>query len=164
LECGDLTHDGHLVIQRAMVEGKDGTKVVGDTKTCVVRRVPLDREVQAALAQYRRAQAARRLTLGAAYTDHGYLFTSDTGRPLDVTSSPNARFHAICEAAELPKNPPYNLRHTCASILHDRGVPVRQIQRWLGHKDVKTTLGYIEARPDAQALTAAEMTRALATS
>ncbi len=33
----------------------------------------------------------------------------------------------------------HNLRHSCASILHDKGYSLKQIQEWLRHSDIETT-------------------------
>ncbi len=46
-------------------------------------------------------------------------------------------------AAALPKKAtPHTLRHTFASIKLQRGVNVRQVQEWLGHKNLNTTQLY----------------------
>lgn len=41
------------------------------------------------------------------------------------------------------------LRHTCATKLLSRGIPLDQIQQWLGHKSIVTTQRYAKTRPDA---------------
>ena len=33
----------------------------------------------------------------------------------------------------------HDLRHSCASLLLANGVPMKQIQEWLGHSDIATT-------------------------
>lgn len=33
----------------------------------------------------------------------------------------------------------HDLRHSCASLLLDNGVPLKYIQEWLGHSDFTTT-------------------------
>ncbi|MBQ6171012.1 MAG: tyrosine-type recombinase/integrase [Clostridia bacterium] len=33
----------------------------------------------------------------------------------------------------------HDLRHSCASVLLAQGVPMKQIQEWLGHSDISTT-------------------------
>ena len=43
----------------------------------------------------------------------------------------------------------HDLRHTCASLLLANGVPMKQIQEWLGHSDFSTTAN-IYAHLDAQ--------------
>lgn len=41
---------------------------------------------------------------------------------------------------------PHALRHTCATKLVSRGVPLPQVMRWLGHTDIKSTMRYEHAR------------------
>ena len=33
----------------------------------------------------------------------------------------------------------HDLRHSCASLLYANGVPLKDIQEWLGHSDIATT-------------------------
>ena len=40
---------------------------------------------------------------------------------------------------------PHSARHSLASLLEARGVPLRYIQELLGHYDLKTTLGYLHS-------------------
>ncbi|HWR03795.1 MAG TPA: site-specific integrase [Humidesulfovibrio sp.] len=42
---------------------------------------------------------------------------------------------------------PHALRHTCASRLVQRGVPLKVVQEWLGHKDITTTMRYAHLSP-----------------
>ena len=48
-----------------------------------------------------------------------------------------------CEAVDIPRLTPHRLRHTYATLLSEAGVPIQDIQRALGHKDIRTTLGYL---------------------
>lgn len=41
------------------------------------------------------------------------------------------------------------LRHTCATKLLSRGLPLDQIQKWLGHRSIVTTQRYAKTRPEA---------------
>lgn len=43
----------------------------------------------------------------------------------------------------------HDLRHSCASLLLKHGVPMKQIQEWLGHSDISTT-ATIYAHLDSQ--------------
>ena len=56
------------------------------------------------------------------------------------------------EGAGLTKKAsPHTLRHTFASHKARRGVPLRQVQAWLGHKNLNTTQIYVHLdRQDAQ--------------
>lgn len=52
------------------------------------------------------------------------------------------------EMDEDPQFVPHVLRHTCASRLVQRGVPIRHVQVWMGHKSIETTLRYAKLAPD----------------
>lgn len=41
------------------------------------------------------------------------------------------------------------LRHTCASRLVQRGVPLAVVQQWMGHKEIQTTMRYAHLGPDS---------------
>lgn len=43
----------------------------------------------------------------------------------------------------------HTLRHTCASRLVQRGVPLSIVQKWMGHKNINTTLRYAHLAPDS---------------
>ncbi|WEM05503.1 integrase [Ralstonia phage BOESR1] len=53
----------------------------------------------------------------------------------------------------------HTLRHTCASRMVQRGVPLSIVQRYMGHKNINTTLRYAHLAPDSllQAKAALEM-------
>jgi len=42
---------------------------------------------------------------------------------------------------------PHCLRHTCASRLVQRGVPIMVVQEWLGHKTIQMTMRYAHLCP-----------------
>ncbi|MFN4278045.1 MAG: tyrosine-type recombinase/integrase [Ferrovibrio sp.] len=42
----------------------------------------------------------------------------------------------------------HTLRHTCCSRLVQRGVDLRRVQRWMGHKSITTTLRYAHLAPE----------------
>ncbi len=44
---------------------------------------------------------------------------------------------------------PYCCRHTCASRMAQRGVPLVVIQKWMGHKTIQITLRYAHLSPEA---------------
>jgi integrase len=52
------------------------------------------------------------------------------------------RFKRLCAAAGLPNIPFHYLRHTAATRWIQQGVPLEEVRRRLGHKDVATTLRF----------------------
>ena len=43
----------------------------------------------------------------------------------------------------------HDLRHTCGSLMHQRGVSAKEIQNILGHEDIQTTLNlYVHTSPE----------------
>ena len=49
------------------------------------------------------------------------------------------RLSTVAERERSAQDPTHDLRHSCASLLLKEGVPMKQIQEWLGHSDISTT-------------------------
>jgi len=56
-----------------------------------------------------------------------------------------------CRGAHIKVISPHGLRHTCATLMLDAKVPLRNVQRLLGHADPRTTNRYDLARNDVDA-------------
>ena len=90
----------------------------------------------------------------------GYLCVDEVGniiRPNYVTET----FPKFLVENGLRRIRFHDLRHSCASLLLDNGVPMKQIQEWLGHSDFSTTaniylhLEYKSKESSAQAMASA---------
>ncbi|HTS88611.1 MAG TPA: tyrosine-type recombinase/integrase, partial [Gemmatimonadales bacterium] len=107
-----------LGVRRAFTEGDKGKRVEGSTKTQRTRSVPLPQLAVEALREHRTRQAALRLRHGAHYRDHGYIFATETGTPINARNLNQRHFKPLLKAAKLPPTiRPYDLRHTCATLL-----------------------------------------------
>lgn len=53
------------------------------------------------------------------------------------------------EQPPVPHYPPHSIRHTCASWLVQKGVPLYEVQHLLGHESFETTQRYAHLQPDA---------------
>jgi len=70
-----------------------------------------------------------------------------TGNPLDRTKV-TRRFQDACTDAGVTVITFHELRHTFATQMAAQGVPLRKLQEWLGHADIKTTQIYTHYAPD----------------
>jgi integrase len=67
------------------------------------------------------------------------LFAAEDGGDLNYPSWRLNTWHPACAAAGLGKIRPYDLRHTCASMLLARGATMVDLQVWMGHTKASTT-------------------------
>lgn len=91
------------------------------------------------------------------YKFDGYIFVDELGdrlKPGYLTTE----FPLFLEKHGLTRMRFHDLRHSCASLLLANGVPLKQIQEWLGHSDFSTTaniyahLDYTSKLSSAQAM------------
>ena len=57
-------------------------------------------------------------------------------------------FERLVEKANVTKIRMHDMRHTFASLALMDGVDVPTVQKWLGHKDIQTTMRYIKLLPE----------------
>ncbi|MGH3070256.1 MAG: tyrosine-type recombinase/integrase [Streptosporangiaceae bacterium] len=112
----------------------------GDTKTEKSRRtLELPGEAADALREHRTRQAEERLAAGPLWRDHGLVFASQAGTPLDASHVRRA-FKSITRKAGLGENwTPRELRHSFVSIMSDNGVPIETIADLVGHASTAVT-------------------------
>jgi site-specific recombinase XerD len=73
-----------------------------------------------------------------------YVFCHENGEKLgDI----RAAFQGACRRAGIEDFHFHDLRHTFASHLVMKGVPLKVVQELLGHKDIKTTMRYAHLAP-----------------
>jgi integrase len=112
----------------------------GDTKTEKSRRtLELPAQAAEALREHRARQAKERLAAGPLWKDHGLVFASQAGTPLDVSHVRRA-FKAITRKAGLGEDwTPRELRHSFVSIMSDNGVSIETIADLCGHAGTAVT-------------------------
>jgi integrase len=103
------------------------------------RTLAMAAPVQGVLAVLRRAQAADRLRLGAAYEDHGLVFCGPSGRPRH-SQGVRDHYRRLCQRAGIGGE--WQLRetrHTFVSQLSDSGVDIERIADAAGHVNSNVT-------------------------
>lgn len=106
------------------------------------RSVPMTNRLAAELKRWR---------LRTVFSDDDDLVFAhrELGVPLDRTKVTRC-FQAACKAAGVRKIRFQDLRHTFATTLAAAGVPLRTIQEYLGHADLKTTQIYAPYAPSTR--------------
>lgn len=93
--------------------------------------------------------------------DNEWLFTNTKGGPLQLAGwRSNVWYPSVKRAVELglKKKPRiHDMRHTCASWMIARGIPLPVIQLHLGHESISTTVNLYGHLDRAQAASAAEL-------
>lgn len=154
LEAGKI----HVVQQLT----KPGAKpVFGPPKNKRPRVVTLSAETVTLLRAHKAHQAKVKMANRTAYHDFGLVFAKEwgelharkdlLGQPLQANNLGERSFERIRKAAGIRRIKFHGLRHTCATLLLQAGVPVHVVAQRLGHSDVQITLNtYAHVLPDAQ--------------
>jgi integrase len=114
----------------------------GDTKTRKSRRtLALPARCVKVLWQHWEDQGWDRLAAGDAWEENGLVFPSAVGKELDAMNVRRAFRRAIstAEGVNAKEWTPRELRHSFVSLLSDRGVPLEEISRLVGHSGTAVT-------------------------
>ena len=125
--------DVDLVQQRIWIRRSRYRDTEGPPKSGKHREVPMCLRLAEALKEHRRGPS-------------GYVFCSAEGKPL-----PRQRLwrilNGICTKAGLRHVQWHTLRHSFASHLAMKGVPLRAIQELMGHSTIEMTMRYAHLAP-----------------
>jgi integrase len=103
------------------------------------RTIPIPADIVEVLRRHKARQAEERLLLGAAYEDHGLVFSSAIGRPISPPDFYKA-FVRLLQRARLPRVRFHDTRHTFATLMLELGESPKTVQTMLGHTTITTTL------------------------
>ena len=140
-----------------------GLLTIAEPKTAGSRRqVTLASLAVDALARQKDNQAAQRLLCGAAWEEHGLVFTNELGRPMGAANLRRRSFEPLLKCAGLPRIRFHDLRHTAATLLLGEGVHPKIVSERLGNSRVGITLDlYSHVTPTMQREAAASVDAAL---
>lgn len=143
---------GKLRVQRVLVriDGKGWSR--DETKTERSRRtVTLPSTTVAVLRQHRAHQLEERMRIGPEYAGHEFVFATPEGEPLDYRAVVRRHFKPLLKKAGLPLIRPYDLRHSCATLLLAVGEHPKIVSERLGHSSTTLTMDtYSHVLPDMQ--------------
>ena len=125
----------------ANIDGKQMIVAGDTTKTkSSFRTLPLVPSIRAKLLEVRAEQELNHKLCGKSYNkaDAAYIYTDPLGNRIKPNYLTNA-FPEFLEKNGFRRMRLHDLRHSCASLLLANGVPLKQIQEWLGHSDFAIT-------------------------
>lgn len=131
LHWSDL-EGGVVNVCRGLRRDRGRPVIVDEVKTSGSRRtIELPDDLVEWVAEHRREQLAERRS-EPPWADDRIVFANHVGGVVDPTKE-RRRLAAICKRAKVPTVRPNELRHSCASLLSDAGVPLELIADLLGH-------------------------------
>ncbi|MEV4990201.1 tyrosine-type recombinase/integrase [Pseudarthrobacter sp. LMD1-1-1.1] len=139
LRWADIDHDAGVLRIRGTLSRSGGRLVVTEPKSERSRRLlPLTPVTAALLTAHRKAQVTERLHAGSEWTDTGFVFTTETGQPVD----PRNLYRVAQSAAKrtgLDGIGIHSLRHSAATAMLEAGVNIKAVSDLLGHSSVSIT-------------------------
>jgi integrase len=100
------------------------------------------------LREHKKRQDAERRALGDAWREHGLVFASSIGTPIEPRNV-NRRWDELRRKAGLDWLRLHDLRHGYATFLLAKGVPARAIMDVLGHTEIGVTMNtYVHVLPE----------------
>ena len=153
----------HTVVS-CYIDGKQVQKAQDITKTkSSMRTLPLIPAFKELLQHKKKQQNEFQRMCGKNYNKDylGCICVDEMGWLLSPHYLTEA-FAKLLKKHGLRKIRYHDLRHSCASLLLANGVPMKQIQEWLGHSDFSTTANvYAHLECNSKRLSAAAMTNGL---
>ena len=120
------------------------------------RTMPLAPGFRSQLIALKERQEENRKLAGNSYNQKyiGYVFVDELGN-LFLPNYVSKTFKALLKKNNLPPIRFHDLRHSCATLLVQNGVPINSVSNWVGHSDVTTTLKFYAHLDDSAKLVSA---------
>jgi integrase len=128
-------------VRRTLVASKGGRPTFGAPKTAKGSRgVRLPHAAVVVLERHRRLQLEESERLAGLWQDHGLVFCTGVGTPLNRHNFVTRSFKPLLQHAGLPDIRCHDLRHTCATLMLRGGIHPKVVQEMLDHANVAITL------------------------
>jgi integrase len=150
---------GTLQVRRTLVGSKNGNPIFSNPKTAKVKRsVKLTEKALEALKRHRELQLEEMQCLAGLWQEHGLVFTTQVGTPINRHNLVTRSFKPFLDGADLPEIRFHDLRHTCATLMLCGRIHPKVVQELLGHASVTVTLDtYSHVLPTMQGEAAGKM-------
>jgi integrase len=168
LKWADVDFPAATVSVRQQLVKPGQEPIFGPPKNGKIRVIDLGTETLTLLRKHLAHQAEMKMANRTRYRDHGLVFAKEwpdmqrqrdsVGDPLQINNLGQREFAQLIKAAGVRKIKFHGLRHTCATLLLQAGVPAKVVQERLGHKRIEITLNiYSHVLPSMQQDAAARL-------
>lgn len=134
-EAGTLHVCRTAMVNQGLVTYCDSTKTASSNRV-----LPLTASIRGYLLKIKADQEERRRLFGGAYIDSGLVCVKANGEPIHPNLVTH-HFRLVLQKHDLPLVRFHDLRHSAVYALRKGGADAKDIQAWVGHSDVSTTLG-----------------------
>ncbi|OBG91255.1 integrase [Mycobacterium sp. E136] len=139
LHWSDVDLDAAVLAVRGTLGRVGGALVVSEPKTERSRRtVPLSPAMVTLLRAHRKQQAAERLHAGDQWQDHGLVFATEAGAPVDPRNILRT-IELAADKAGMDRVGVHTLRHSAAVAWLEAGVHIKAVADLLGHSSIAIT-------------------------
>lgn len=148
-----------LKVDKILISKPKGIHEFGTPKTSTsIREIKISDSLVKILKQQSKDQKENSLKYGQYYTANNHVCTKENGKPI-TTNSLKYLSRVVNHELLIDFNF-HSLRHTHATMLLEAGVPIKVVQKRLGHADVTTTLNtYAHVTKEMEEVTMSELNK-----
>ena len=106
-----------------------------------IRSLPLIPRIESLLYNMKRQQELNRAFFRSSFVESDYVYTNERGNLIKPDYVSHNFKIQLSKIPSLQKIRFHDLRHSCAALLRHEGIPMEDIQKWLGHSQITTTEG-----------------------
>lgn len=144
---------GIIYVKRSLVTSRAGVNFEEPKTKASRRQIPLSPDVAAELRKYKKLQDWRKNLLGDQWSPLNLVITGEFGGVFNTSNFTSRYFKPLLKEIGAPGHFKFHdLRHTHATLLLLKGIPVKVVSERLGHSTVAMTQDtYAHVLPEMQA-------------
>ena len=144
---------GVVYVKRSFVTSKPGVNFEEPKTKASRRQIPLSPDIAQEVRKYKKMQEWRKNLLGDQWADLDLVITNEFGSAFNTSNFTSRYFKPLLEEVGISRRFKFHdLRHTHATLLLLKGIPVKVVSERLGHSTVAMTQDtYAHVLPEMQA-------------
>lgn len=140
LRWEDIDWQRHLVDLRRTVAFRQHRLIVNTPKSGKLRTIDIPAALTASLRELHSIRQAQAVVEGAAMSRWIFRSATDSDKPMNDAWARDRVWRPLLEKAEVRHVRVHDARHTYASLMLRRGVPIAYVSKQLGHSSIQITV------------------------